>query len=116
MISPRDARILESHVRARSRPPRGGRVMTTIEAYADLVKMGKPILMTSEVAARLRVSPTAASMTLKRLANAGLSRRISRGLWTVSSRLDPYVVPEYLTAPFPAYVSLQSALYLHGMI
>jgi len=23
---------------------------------------------------------------------------------------------EFLTAPFPAYVSLQSALYLHGMI
>ena len=25
-------------------------------------------------------------------------------------------MPEFLTAPFPAYVSLQSALYLHGMI
>ena len=30
--------------------------------------------------------------------------------------LDPLALPEYLTFPFPAYVSLQSALYLHGMI
>ena len=30
--------------------------------------------------------------------------------------MDPLALPEYLTAPFPAYVSLQSALYLHGMI
>lgn len=30
--------------------------------------------------------------------------------------MNPLALPEYLTAPFPAYVSLQSALYLHGMI
>jgi predicted transcriptional regulator of viral defense system len=30
--------------------------------------------------------------------------------------VDPLALPECLTAPFPAYVSLQSALYLHGMI
>ena len=29
-------------------------------------------------------------------------------------RLDPLAVPERLTAPQPAYVSLQSALYHHG--
>jgi hypothetical protein len=30
--------------------------------------------------------------------------------------VDALALPGYLTAPFPAYVSLQSALYRHGMI
>jgi predicted transcriptional regulator of viral defense system len=30
--------------------------------------------------------------------------------------LDPLLLPEHLTAPFPSYVSLQSALFFHGMI
>jgi hypothetical protein len=31
-------------------------------------------------------------------------------------KLDPFAVPPYLTAPFPAYVSVWSALARHGMI
>ena len=42
--------------------------------------------------------------------------RLRRGVWALPNRVDPLALPEYLTAPFPAYVSLQSALYLHGMI
>ena len=30
--------------------------------------------------------------------------------------MDPLTLPARLTAPLPSYVSLQSALYLHGMI
>lgn len=30
--------------------------------------------------------------------------------------MEPLALPEYLTNPFPSYVSLQSALYYHGMI
>ena len=29
---------------------------------------------------------------------------------------DPYRLPEYLTAPMPSYLSLQTALHLHGMV
>jgi hypothetical protein len=50
------------------------------------------------------------------MARAGLLVPIRRGLWSLESKVDPFTLPEHLTAPFPAYVSLQSALYAHGMI
>jgi predicted transcriptional regulator of viral defense system len=34
----------------------------------------------------------------------------------VSPPIDPLLVPEHLTAPFPAYVSLQTALWHHGLV
>ncbi len=90
--------------------------MTTVDAYSDLLRMGKPILTTRDAAERLRVSASAASRLLRRLQVAGLARRIFRGLWTLDLSIDPLTIPEHLTAPFPAYVSFQSALYLHGLI
>jgi hypothetical protein len=51
-----------------------------------------------------------------RLAEAGLVRRVRRGRWALRIDLDPFVLPAYLTAPYPAYVSLWSALARHGMI
>jgi len=38
------------------------------------------------------------------------------GLWALGRDPDPFTVPPYLTAPFPAYVSGWSALARHGMI
>jgi predicted transcriptional regulator of viral defense system len=43
-------------------------------------------------------------------------RRLRRGLWALDPAIEPFVVAPYLTAPFPAYVSLWSALSHHGMI
>ncbi len=71
---------------------------------------------TSDAAARLGLSSAAASQTLRRLQAAGLARFVRRGLWTVEDRIEPLALADYLTAPYPAYVSLQSALRLHGMI
>jgi predicted transcriptional regulator of viral defense system len=59
---------------------------------------------------------SAASRALSRLAGAGLVLSVRRGLWSLETQIDPLRLPEYLTAPFPAYVSLQTALQLHGMI
>src|SRR5205823_4881225 len=39
-----------------------------------------------------------------------------RGLWATDRKLDALRVVPYLTAPYDAYVSLQSALYLRGAI
>jgi predicted transcriptional regulator of viral defense system len=50
------------------------------------------------------------------LQEAGLVRRVRHGLWALNPQLDPFAVPPYLTAPFPAYVSVWSALARHGMI
>lgn len=90
--------------------------MTTVAAYSDLLRMAKPILTTRDASERLRVSLSAATRILTRLQEAGLALRVFRGLWTLDLKVDPLAIPEHLTAPFPAYVSFQSALYLHGLI
>jgi hypothetical protein len=41
---------------------------------------------------------------------------LRRGLWSTRESLEPLVLAEYVTAPHLAYVSLQSALRIHGMI
>ncbi|MBA3433829.1 MAG: hypothetical protein H0U08_07015 [Actinobacteria bacterium] len=71
---------------------------------------------TSEAVARLGVSPVRTSQILRSLEDAGLVARLRHGLWLLEPDLDPFVIPPYLTSPFPAYVSLWSALSEHGMI
>lgn len=86
------------------------------EALGRLRRMGKPVITTGDAALRLGQTRSAATRTLGRLAAARLVLRLRHGLWSLDPGIDPLLVPEYLTAPFPAYVSLQSALHLHGMI
>lgn len=90
--------------------------MKAVDAYADLRRFGKPVVTTEDAAQRLKTSLSAASRILRRLETSGLIRSIRHGLWSLSTEVEPLALPEYLTAPFPAYVSLQSALYFHGMI
>lgn len=90
--------------------------MKGADGLARLQRLGVPILTTGEAAAALSVGAGAAHKTLRRLADAGLIARVSRGAWAVSLPIDPLLLPEYLTAPFPAYVSLQTALWHHGLI
>jgi len=87
-----------------------------VEVLGALVSTGAAVFTTREAAARLRVPNGHASVSLARLRAAGLLVRLRRGVWALPDRVDPLALPECLTAPFPAYVSLQSALYLHGMI
>jgi hypothetical protein len=42
--------------------------------------------------------------------------RLKRGLWAFPENLEPLALVPHLTAPFPSYVSLQSALYYHDMV
>jgi len=86
------------------------------EALGDLLRMGKPVVTTEDAELRLGLSGSAATRALGRLAAAGLILHLRHGLWALDPKIDPLLLPEYLTAPFPAYVSLQSALQLHGMI
>lgn len=90
--------------------------MNAAQAFAHLSRLGVPALRTSDAAAALDLSVSAASVTLARLERAGLVRRVRSGTWWVGEGLDPYRLPEFLTAPMPSYVSLQSALSLHGLI
>jgi len=81
-----------------------------------LRRLGKPILTTGDAAMHLGLTRSAASRALARLEAADLVQPIRHGLWSVETRVDPLRLPEYLTAPFPSYVSLLTALRIHGMI
>jgi predicted transcriptional regulator of viral defense system len=90
--------------------------VTLLDVLSAVASMEAPAFTTREAAARLRVPNGRASVSLARLAAGGHLLRLRRGVWAVPGRVDALALPEYLTAPLPAYVSLQSALYLHGMI
>lgn len=90
--------------------------MRASDAYGALRTLGQPVVETREAATRLGASPRNASRILRTLEEAGLIQRIRHGLWALDPDLDPFAVAPYLTAPFPAYVSLWSALARHDMI
>ena len=90
--------------------------MNAAVALAILRELGVPAIGTSDAAAALGLSNTAASQTLTRLAKAGLIRSVRHGAWWLEDTLDPLRLPEYLTAPLPSYVSLQTALHRRGLI
>ncbi|MDQ3552950.1 MAG: hypothetical protein M3395_00860 [Chloroflexota bacterium] len=90
--------------------------MKPTDAYADLLRLDRPVIETREAATRLGLSVPAASQQLHGLERSGIVRRLRRGLWLLRRDIEPFALPAYLTAPFPAYVSLWSALARHGMI
>lgn len=90
--------------------------MTSVEAYARLRNLGLPVVETGDAAVVLGLSGAATTHLLARLARAGLITRIKHATWWVAGAVDPYRLPEYLTAPMGSYLSLQTALYHHGMV
>lgn len=90
--------------------------MNLLEALSTLDQAGAQVFTTADAAVRLGVASGHASVILARLAASGQLLRLRRAVWARPGSVNPLALPEYLTAPFPAYVSLQSALYLHGMI
>lgn len=87
-----------------------------VEVLGRLLRMGKTVLTTGDAALHLGISRSAATRALGRLSAARLVLPLRHGLWSLDPRIDPLLLPEHLTAPFPSYVSLLSALSLHGMI
>lgn len=90
--------------------------MKPANAYGDLTRMNRTILTTREAAARWQTAQGTAGRRLRAMEEAGLVRRLRRGLWTLDPDVAPFIVAPYLTAPFPAYVSFFSALSHHDMI
>ena len=90
--------------------------MNASEALSRLRELGVPLVTTADAVAVLKLSVPAASQTLRRLARVGLMVPVRKGLWAFDRDLDPLLVTESLTAPYPSYVSLQTALHRHGMI
>jgi predicted transcriptional regulator of viral defense system len=90
--------------------------MNSRDAFARLLRLEIPVLDTADAAAALEQSRFAASKTLSRLSESGLITSIRHGCWWIGSRADPYRLPEFLTAPMPSYLSLQTALHMRGMV
>lgn len=90
--------------------------MKTVDALGELQGLGRPVIERGEAVARLGVTPARASQILRTLKDAGLVSRLGHGLWLLEPEIHPFVIPPYLTAPLPAYVSMWSALAQHGMI
>src|SRR5690606_19767255 len=64
----------------------------------------------------LQVTHTNASTILRRLARNGAIVHLSHGRWLTDPKLNRQALPELISAPWPAYVSLHSALFHHGLI
>jgi predicted transcriptional regulator of viral defense system len=87
-----------------------------LDAYAELATLDSPVIETKDAATRLHMAPQNAVRLLRDAERAGLVVRLRRGLWLLDLELDTQAIAPYLTAPFPAYISLWSALYAHDMI
>lgn len=90
--------------------------MSAASDLASLRAMGRPLVTTRDAAVRLGRSTSATSHVLRRLADAGVILAIRRGLWALESNVDPMQLAVWVTAPYPSYVSLWSALHAHGML
>jgi len=90
--------------------------MKLVDVHTKLLGMKVAVFLTSDAAACLNINNAHASKLLSRLSIAEHIVHLSRGLWAFKDKVDLLALPEYLTAPFPSYVSLQSALYHHDMI
>jgi predicted transcriptional regulator of viral defense system len=90
--------------------------MNASDALAALRRLGARVIDTADAAAVLRLTPAATTKTLSRLARAGLLANVRHGTWWLGETPDPYALPQHLTAPLESYVSLHSALHLHGLI
>ena len=90
--------------------------MNLNQALAKLLSLSTPILRTNDAAAHWGVSPALASKMLARLADTGHVARLQRGIWQTNLSASPWTLHPYLTDPSPSYLSLQTALFHHGMI
>lgn len=73
---------------------------------------------TADLVTLTGMHPSAATQALRRLAARDLTGRLKRGLWMnrLQEDLHPYEAVPHLTAPWPAYVSLYSALADYGLV
>lgn len=90
--------------------------MKSLEASRVLRDTGIGAFGTSDAAAILNLTSSHASRLLERLSDAGQVVRLKRSVWAFPDRIESLQVPEQLTAPQPCYISLQSALFYHGLI
>ncbi len=90
--------------------------MRLLNALHQLQQLNQTIISTRDAAMCLAIKPPHASKILARLQESNQLIHLGRGIWSLKMTISPFLIPESLVAPFPAYISLQSALYHHDMI
>lgn len=90
--------------------------MNQIEALRRLDRFGVEAFSTRDAAALLRVPPANAHMILSRLGKQEFMVHLAHGRWALARTLQRMLLPEHVAAPYPAYLSLQTALFHHGLI
>ena len=90
--------------------------MNQIEALRRLDRLGVEAFSTRDAAALLGVQPANAHMILSRLGKQEFTVHLARGRWALASKLQRTLLPEHVAAPYPAYLSLQTALFQHGLV
>ena len=76
------------------------------------------IFTTRDILSFTDMAPSAVTQSLFRLEKQKILARIKRGLWVnrLVERLNPYEAVPFLVSPWPAYVSLHTALADYGII
>ena len=92
--------------------------MTASEIIGILRKHNLRIFTTADLITLSGLKEANATKALLRLTAQNLLVRIKRGVWVNKLVLDlnPYEAVPFLRAPWPAYVSLHSALADHGVV
>jgi predicted transcriptional regulator of viral defense system len=90
--------------------------MNQTEALQRIQQLGVSSFETRDISALLRVTRANASVLLSRLASRDFVRRLARGRWSIGAQPNRERLAEQVASPSPAYVSLQSALFRHGLI
>jgi predicted transcriptional regulator of viral defense system len=90
--------------------------MTQSEALGRLRRLGTSFFTTGDIAAVLKLSTAATNMVATRLAKNGLIIHLARARWALGDRVNRLGLPQHLAAPYPAYISLQTALFHYEMI
>ncbi len=76
------------------------------------------VFTTADIITLTGLAPAAATKALTRLSAEDLLARIKKGVWVsrITTEINPYEALPYLRAPWPAYVSLYSALADYGVV
>ena len=90
--------------------------MNQIEALRRLQHLEEPVFETRDASALLSAPPAHAIPRHRGVADQHLIVHLARGKWLMGTGLARFALPELLSAPSPAYVSMQSALFHHGLI
>jgi predicted transcriptional regulator of viral defense system len=89
--------------------------MKLIEVREGLAKLNLPAFTLQDVVGVFQIEKTHASHLMTRLTHSGSFVKVKRGLWAWPDT-DPLALTSFLTSPFLSYVSLQTALFYHGII